>query len=175
MGMMKNHEMFYDSLEYKAKKNSITGLLYDFLISQPGTSAAEIQLPINIMLKWREKSFPKFQLIRLRFSVLHLKILLEMQFPGSKKLLMPIHTTSSKSTIENMLLFKVGDFLDPDLMYENERIIRSLRYIQDVRFILEQDSVYKGLVKVHVVTKDRFPFGVTGDVNGIQFCSVGII
>jgi hypothetical protein len=85
-----------------------------------------------------------------------------------------VHFTSREKTIEKMLLFEVGDFLDPELMYENERLIRSLRYIQDVVFILEQDSVYNGLVKVHVVTKDRFPLGVTGDVNGIRSAALEV-
>ncbi|MDB4584461.1 hypothetical protein N9164_15020, partial [Draconibacterium sp.] len=39
-------------------------------------------------------------------------------------------------------------------------------YIKDVRFILEQDSIYEGLVNVTVLTQDRFSFGVSGGVEG---------
>ena len=51
-----------------------------------------------------------------------------------------VHTKSNLRTIEKLLLFKVGDVLDPELMYENERIIRQLSYIRDVKFEVEQDS-----------------------------------
>ena len=62
-------------------------------------------------------------------------------------------------------MFKTGDLLDAELMYENERIIRALPYIKDVKFILEKDTINTNLVKVHVLTKDRFSFGVTGGVE----------
>ncbi len=76
-----------------------------------------------------------------------------------------IHTKSNLKTIRNRLLFKIGDVLDPERMYENERLIRALPYIRDTRIIVEQDSIYEGLVNVTVLTKDRFSFGVSGGVN----------
>ncbi len=162
------HEMFYDSLEYKAKKNSITGLIYDFLISQPESRERQDTLAYNYYAGMEGKIISEISINTLEVFGPTFADTTSKAVSWLEKTANIIHTTTSKGTIEKLLLFEVGDFLDPELMYENERIIRSLRYIQDVRFILEQDSVYKGLVKVHVVTKDRFPFGVTGDVNGIK-------
>ena len=160
------YDMFYDSLEYKAKKNSVTGLLYNFLISQPGSSGGRDTAAYNYYLQMEGKIISDISINTLEVFGPTLEDTTRKAVSWLEKTANTIHTTSNRNTIEKMLLFKVGDFLDPDVMYENERIIRSLRYIQDVRFILELDPVYQGLVKVHVITKDRFPFGVTGDVNG---------
>ncbi|HSO88855.1 MAG TPA: hypothetical protein VLQ91_20040, partial [Draconibacterium sp.] len=85
-----------------------------------------------------------------------------------------IHTKSNLKSIQKLLLFKVGDAVDPELIYENERLIRSLPYIKEINIILEQDSVYAGFVKVHILIKDRFSFGATGNVHGIQSAAFGI-
>lgn len=166
------YEVFYDSLQSKAKQNTLTSLLYDFLISSRSSAAdtsayayyseMEGKIISEIYINTLEAFGPTFtDTTRKAVSWL-------------EKTANAVHFTSREKTIEKMLLFEVGDFLDPELMYENERLIRSLRYIQDVVFILEQDSVYDGLVRVHVVTKDRFPIGVTGDVNGIKSAALEV-
>jgi hypothetical protein len=162
------HESFYDSLEYKAKRNSLTGLLYDFLISQPGSSERRDTISYNYYARMEGKIISEISINTLEVFGPTFEDTTRSAISWLEKSANAIHNTTNKSTIENMLLFKVGDFLDPERMLENERIIRSMRFIQDVRFIMEQDSIYKGLVKIHVVTKDRFPFGVTGDVSGMQ-------
>jgi hypothetical protein len=160
------YEVFYDSLQSKAKQRTLTSLLYDLLISSRSSAA---DTSANAYYSGMEGKI---------ISEIHIKTLeafgptLADTARGAiswlEKTANAVHFTSREKTIEKMLLFEVGDFLEPEVMYENERLIRSLRYIQDVRFFLEQDSIYQGLVKVHVVTKDRFPLGVTGDVNGIR-------
>jgi hypothetical protein len=162
------HEMFYDSLEYKAKKNSLTAILYDFLISPPRPASTDDTLAYEYYARMEGKIISEITINTLEVFGPTLQDTTLRARSWLEKTANALHSTSNKSTIERMLLFKVGDFLNPEQMYENERIIRSLRYIQDVRFILEQDSIYQGLVKVHVLTKDRFSLGVTGDVNGIR-------
>jgi hypothetical protein len=79
-----------------------------------------------------------------------------------------IHTKSNLHSLERLLLFKVGDLVDPEIIYENERLIRSLPYIKEINILLEQDPVYEGFVKVLILIKDRFSFGVSGNVQGVQ-------
>jgi hypothetical protein len=161
-------EMFYDSLQHKAKKNSLTAILYDFLISPPRASSADDTLAYEYYTRMEGKIISEITINTLEAFGPTLQDTTLKARSWLEKTANAVHSTSNKNTIERMLLFKIGDFLDAEQMYENERIIRSLRYIQDVRFILEQDSVYQGLVKVHVLTKDRFSLGVTGDVNGMK-------
>lgn len=168
------YEVFYDSLEYKAKKNSITGFLYDFLVMQPKSYDGGDTAAYNYYARMEGKIISEISINALEVFGPTFEDTTRTAVSWLEKTANTIHSTSRKGTVERMLLFKIGDFLDPDLMYENERIIRSLRYIHDVRFILEQDSVYQGLVKVHVITKDRFPFGVTGNVNGGQSAALEV-
>lgn len=168
------HEVFYDSLEFKAKRHSITSLLYDFLISQPNTNLSDDTASYNYYAKMEGKIISDISINALEVFGPTFEDTTRSAVSWLERSANAIHTTTREKTIAKMLLFRIGDFIDPDLLYENERIIRSLRYLHDVRFILEQDSVYRGLVKVHVVTKDRFPFGITGDVNGIQSAALEI-
>ncbi len=168
------YELFYDSLEHKARKNSFTGLIYDFLISKPRASEGGDTAAYNYYARMEGKIISEISINTLKAFGPSLEDTTRQAKSWVEKTSNAIYTTSGKSTIAKMLLFEVGDFLDPDIMYENERLIRSLRYIQDVKFILEQDSIYKGLVKVHVLTKDRFPFGITGDANGIKSAALEI-
>lgn len=166
------YEVFYDSLQSKAKQNTLTSLLYDFLISSRSSTA-----DTSIYAYYSEmegKIISEIHINTLEAFGPTLTDTTRKAISWFEKTANAIHFTTGEKTIEKMLLFEVGDFLDPELMYENERLIRSLRYIQDVIFILEQDSVYNGLVKVHVVTKDRFPLGVTGDVNGIRSAALEV-
>ena len=160
------YETFYDSLQSKAKQNTITSLLYDFLISSRSSSADSTAYGYYSQMEGKMISEIHINTLEAFGPTLADTSRTARSF--IEKTGNAIHFTTGTKTIEKMLLFQVGDFLDPELMYENERIIRSLRYIQDVRFIIEQDSLYKGLVKVYVITKDRFPLGVTGSVNGIS-------
>ena len=85
-----------------------------------------------------------------------------------------IHTKSNLNTIQKMLMFDTGDTINSELMYENERIIRSLPYIFDVRFLLEQDTISSDFVNVHVIIKDRFSFGASGSIDGITSAAVDL-
>jgi hypothetical protein len=166
------YEVFYDSLQSKAKQNTLTSLLYDFLISSRSSSADTSDYGYYSVMEG--KIISEISINTLEAFGPTLADTTRKAISWLEKTANAVHFTSREKTIEKMLLFEVGDFLDPELMYENERLIRSLRYIQDVVFILEQDSVYNGLVKVHVVTKDRFPLGVTGDVNGIRSAALEV-
>lgn len=168
------YEVFYDSLEYKARRHNLTRLIYDFLMTQPGLKSTEDTASYSYYSEMEGKIISEITFNNLEVFGPTFEDTTRNAVSWLEKSANAIHTTTRKGTIAKMLLFKIGDFLDPDLMYENERIIRSLRYLHDVRFILEQDSVYRGLVKVHVVTKDRFPFGVTGNVNGIQSAALEV-
>lgn len=83
-----------------------------------------------------------------------------------------IQIKSNLKTIQKMLMFGTGDTVNSELMYENERIIRSLPYISDVRFILEPDTVNTGNVSVHIIIKDRFSFGASGGIKGTSSANV---
>ena len=160
------YDQFYDSLEYKAKQNKLTRLFYDFLISNPQPKVDKKELALEYYSGMEGKIISDIEVKSLEVFGPTLQDTSRNANSWLEKAANTVHTKSNLNTIRKMLLFEVGDFVDPDLLYENERLIRSLPYIKDVRFILEQDTIYTGLVTVHVITKDRFSLGVSGAVNG---------
>jgi hypothetical protein len=160
------YEQFYDSLEYKAKQKTLTRIIYDFLVSPPRPYVDREALSKEYYRQLEGKIISEISIQPLDVFGPTFEDTSRTAKSWLEKTANTIHSKSNLNTIEKMILFDVGDFVDSELLYENERIIRSLPYIQDVQIILEQDTVYRGLVKVHVLTKDRFSIGVSGGVDG---------
>jgi hypothetical protein len=79
-----------------------------------------------------------------------------------------IHGITQDRVISNHLLFQSGDLVDPNEISDNERIIRQLPFIQDVRIYLDETSPGSDTVDVRVVTKDAFSIGAGGLLNDID-------
>ena len=161
-------EQFYDSLKYKANQGKLTRLIYDFLISPPRPYIDKKALALNYYNQLEGKIISEIKIKSLDVFGPTFQDTSKTASSNFEKAANKIHTKSNLKTIQKLLLFKVGDTVDPEVIYENERLIRSLPYIKEINIILEQDSVYTGLVKVLILIKDRFSFGVSGNVNGIQ-------
>lgn len=168
------YDQFYDSLEYKAKRSKITSLFYDLMISNPKENIDHRSLSLSYYNKMKGKIISDIDITPLEVFGPTFEDTTRKAKGWLERTANAIHTKSNLNTIRKMLLFKVGDAVNPDLMYENERIIRSLPYIKDVRFILEQDSVYTDLVRVHVITQDRFSLGASGGVNGTSSAALEV-
>ncbi len=160
------YDHFYDSLEYKARQKTLTRLIYDVLVSPPRPFVDREALSLEYYSQMEGKIISEIVITPLEVFGPTFDDTTRTAKSWVEKTANAMHSKSNLNTIGKMLLFKVGDFVDPELMYENERIIRSLPYIQDIRIVLEQDLDYPGLVKVHVLTKDRFSIGVSGGVDG---------
>jgi hypothetical protein len=155
-------KQFYDSLKYKASQKRVTQLLYDFLISPPRPHVDKKSQALQYYGQFKGKLIAEIEIKRLDVFGPTFKDTSRSTSSWIEKTANNVHTKSNLKTIQKLLLFKIGDSVNPENMYENERIIRSLPYIKDVQFLIQHDSIYTGLVKVIVLTQDRFSFGVTG-------------
>ena len=77
---------------------------------------------------------------------------------GVEKFANKVHTRTSERIIQKNILLEVGDKLDVDKLYDNERIIRLLPFIKDVRFMVDQDQLDSSMVDLTVLTKDVFSY-----------------
>lgn len=161
-------KQFYDSLQFKANQRRITKLIYDFLISPPRPYVDKKALAINYYSQLEGKIISEIKIIPLDVFGPTFQDTSKKAKSWVENTANQIHTKSNLKTIQRLLLFKVGDEVDPELIYENERLIRSLPYIKEISIILTHDSIYPAFVKVLILTKDRFSFGVTGNVSGSQ-------
>ncbi|WP_321375386.1 hypothetical protein [uncultured Draconibacterium sp.] len=162
----KKQNDFYDSLKNRANRRKLTGWLYDAIISPPRPYVDKKALALDYFKDYEGKIIADIKINALDVFGPTCTDTTKKANHWAERAANAIHTKSNLKTIRKLLLFKTGDVLDPELMYENERIIRDLPYIKDVRFYVEQDTTYPGLVNVLVLTKDRFSFGVSGGVNG---------
>ncbi len=157
---------FYDSLANRANRNKFTGWLYDVLISPPRPYVDKKALALDYFNQYEGMVIAKIEIEALEVFGPSFTNPDKKVDNWAERFANTIHTKSNLKTIEKQLLFKIGDIIDPELMYENERLIRKLPYLKDVKFVIEQDSIYSAFANVKVLTKDRFSFGASGGVNG---------
>ncbi|MFY9463940.1 MAG: hypothetical protein WAP48_02575 [Sediminibacterium sp.] len=74
-----------------------------------------------------------------------------------------LHTRTKAKVIANNLFFTSGDLLYPNLMADNEKLLRDLSYLQDARITIAPAGTETDSVDVLVFTKDVFPIG--GSMN----------
>lgn len=158
-------EQFYDSLEHRAKEKALTRILYDFLVSPPRPFVDREALSKEYYSEFEDKIISEISIQPLEVFGPTFDDTTRKASSIIEKTANALHSRSNLNTIRRMLMFKTGSPVDAELMYENERIIRALPYIKDVRFVIENDTINENLVRVHVLTKDRFSFGVTGGVE----------
>ena len=79
-----------------------------------------------------------------------------------------IHTNTRLNRIKKNVFVREGDKLKVDEVLENERIIRSLPYVEDVRFFAIGSKTDTTKVDLLVITKDVFSFGVGGHFSGTK-------
>jgi hypothetical protein len=85
-----------------------------------------------------------------------------------------LHSKSNLYVIQKNLWIKEGQLVDPDLMMDNENLLRSLPYLKDARIILTQRPLDENQVDVLVLTQDVFSFGVNGSLGNVNRGKLGI-
>ncbi len=76
----------------------------------------------------------------------------------------PLYTYTRESVVRNYLTFRQGDKLDPFALADSERMLRDLDFISDAQITLIPLQGEIESVAVVVEVKDRWPFGVEGNV-----------
>ena len=76
-----------------------------------------------------------------------------------------LHMNTARSKLGMQLLFRKGEQVNPLLMAENEKLMRDLSYLEDVSFKLDIVENSPDEVNVIVITKDKFEYGVSMNLN----------
>jgi hypothetical protein len=76
-----------------------------------------------------------------------------------------IHLKTTERKLRMQLLFNSGEKVNPQLMADNEKVIRDLPYIQDVAILLSHSEKEKDKVDVLVIIKEKFEYGIRGDLS----------
>lgn len=167
------YDSFYDSLRTKAQQKKLTRFLHKALINNPKTGEKKSD-SLSVHTSYQGKTIGTIKIIRLdvfgpSLRDTSLKATLWYEKAGNF-----IHTRSDLHNIRKNLLFRKGEALQSNELYENERLLRALPYIRDARFFVEPDTLVPGHVNVTLLIQDRFSIGVTGDVNGTKSAALEI-
>ena len=84
------------------------------------------------------------------------------------KVLNALHTQTNGWVIRDNLFFKQGDSLNPYLISDNERHLRSLQFIQDARIVVKNVKGSFDSVDLEVITKDYFSITGSLDFSGVN-------
>jgi hypothetical protein len=85
-----------------------------------------------------------------------------------------IHIQTKEKRIRENLLFKEGDKLDPFLIFDTERILRTADYIQEALIYLQDDPGDSDQVIVTVVVKDVFAMNVKLNIDAVNRGRLGL-
>ncbi len=76
---------------------------------------------------------------------------------GFEKFANKLHISTRERVIRNsFLLFNVGDLVDPNVLKDNERLLRQQPFLHDARIYVEADSIKNNFVDVLIVTQDTW-------------------
>jgi hypothetical protein len=79
-----------------------------------------------------------------------------------------IHVNTSDRVLSSHLLFKKGDLVDPFVFSDNERLIRELSFIEDVKIILTERKENSDVVDVVVMTKDVLSIAFFVEISDVN-------
>lgn len=78
-----------------------------------------------------------------------------------------LHSKTKENIIRKNLYFKEGDAVFPFLISDNERFLRELPYLQDVRIKLLPDTTYR-FVDIFIIVKDVLSLGVNFSIQNVK-------
>jgi hypothetical protein len=162
---------FYDSLEKKASTSKITKDIFDFVVIKKGRK----EKMVSVIVKSEElfKPYEGYTIASIVYKSVDLlegSVIDTVQKATSKlaRYINRVHVDTRSSIIENNLLFKVGDTVDPYQLADNERILRQFKTLRDARIYVTKSKLLPKAVDVVVVTQDVASIGVSGDYTSPQ-------
>jgi len=158
---------FYDSLKIKSARNPITKELYEILITRdPSDTITETELTAKSEDRYKPYKDRKIRNIIIKrlepFGTSVLDTSMETE-SWVGKAANDIHIITFEKAIKGNLIVRKGEKLNPYLLAENERILRTLPYIYDAKIYVKKakgDSV-----DLFVVTRDLFSIGISPDIG----------
>ncbi len=162
---------FYDTLQNRASHKKVTKEIADLLLKKRGRKTK-----VNDAIEKSEDKFKPYDGYTIGDVTFKTVDLLEgsvidtLQIATTKfgKFVNKVHKDTRAYIIEQNLLFKSGDKVDPYRLADNERILRQFRTLRDARIMLRVRSEKNKIVDIVVVTQDVASIGFTGKYGTID-------
>ncbi|HET6557640.1 MAG TPA: hypothetical protein VFG54_10030 [Prolixibacteraceae bacterium] len=169
-----NTELFYDSLEVKAKRHPFTKWLYEHMIITANDTTNKSLMSYEYYKTFKDKTIGTIRIKSLEVFGPDFNDTARTPKLWVERTANKLHSKSNLNVIRKNVWLKEGKPLNPDLVMDNERFLRSLPYLKDVRFIVEKRKNNKDTVDILILTKDVFSLGVTGRFGDIHSGRLGV-
>ena len=167
--------LFYDSLQIKASRHKVTRWLYGTMIcSVRDTSSKKDLLSYEYYNGFKNKTIGSISIRSLKVFGPTFEDTSRTTNIWIEKAANTLHSKSNLYVIQKNLWIKEGQLVDPDLMMDNERLLRSLPFLKDVRILITPRPLNDDVVDVLVLTQDVFSIGITGGIGNINKGEVGL-
>ncbi len=160
-------KLFYDSLKIKASRHGFTRLMYAGLVREKRWYP-EMDEQLQNLMSQRGKTIAAIHYKGLDVFGPTLRDTSRVTDSKLAAFANRMHTKTSMNIIRKNVLLEVGDTLDVAKVMDNERIIRLLPYIKDVRFLVSLNPDDSTKIDLTVLTKDVFSFGIGSHFDGIR-------
>ena len=166
---------FYDTLRHKADKRKLTHEILDLIIVNPpignGQIATESETPF---IEYNDKiirsiHFKQLQVFGPTVNDTTRQTPQLLEKAGNK-----LHINTSRKILKKNLLIEPGDRINAYTLADNERLLRSLPFIQDAKFIVKPTSPLSDSVDILILTKDVLALGFGLDISSTTKGKVGI-
>jgi len=167
-------EIFYDSLEVKANRHKVTKWLYDYMISSTKDTINKELESYEYYKSFKNKTIGTITIKSMEVFGPDFNDTSKTTNIWIEKMANKMHSKSNLNVIRKNLWLREGQTFYPDLIMDNERLLRSLPYLQDVRFIIKPRIGNRKIVDILILTKDVFSFGLSGSIGNINKGEIGI-
>jgi len=170
----KTTELFYDSLQIKAARHKVTKWLYSTMIcSLKDTVDKKELISYEYFTSFKNRTIGSIGIRSLKVFGPTFEDTTQVTHLWVEKAANALHSKSNQYVIRKNLWIKEGDLIDPDLMMDNERLLRSLPFLKDARILITPRPLNEQIVDVLVLTQDVFSIGVTGGIGSLNKGEVG--
>ena len=168
--------VFYSKLKTRLYKHKLTRQLYDALfrdVYNSRVATGEVsQIEVNPFQVFEGKIIGKIYVRRLDVFGQSVYDTLRRQGNWIERVGNRIHTNTQEGIIRHSyLLFDEGDAIDPNVLRDNERLLRNTSIFHDARIFVVPKPNSRQFVDVYVVTQDVWsllPTGGLGSLNNFQ-------
>lgn len=167
-------ELFYDSLAMKASRHKVTKWLYNWVICTENQTVNGDLSSYEYYKTFENKTIGSISIKSLDVFGPDFTDTAKITNIWLEKWANKLHSKSNLYVIRKNLWIKEGQELDPDLIMDNERLLRSLPYLKDVRIIIKPHPFNNNMVDILILTKDVFSLGISGNIGSINKGEIGI-
>ena len=161
--------IFFDSLETKASRKKWTRQLHNIVITSPrrpdNTDTIQTHLSSDPFSSHGGKFIRNIPYTKLEPFGPTIFDNTRQASSSIENFGNEMHRVTQDRVVKNHLLFREGDLVDPNEFADNERILRELPFIQDVRIHVLETSPGSDSVDIIIVIKDNFSIGLGGLLN----------